>query len=196
MKVSLRRHVYAAYTIIIEPLPNGDSYRATFAAGVPSPPGEINHDWKIIAPRLPMSQISWDGDSIPVLIYEDAKTGQRLVDYIHVLGSSQLTLRTDSARDTYSDDAELNLVQPILRINGAATQASALHETYAQTLSIDIPGQGSFTLSFKPLVGSQLMGEASGNSLTFAWNDDLFRIDCSARISSSGSAPYHVYVRH
>jgi hypothetical protein len=191
------RHVYAAYTFTIEPLPDGNSYRATLASADPPHPADVNQDWKIVMPpRLPVPQIANDGDTIPVLLYEDAKTGERLVDYIHVLYLSQLTMRQDAAHSAYSDDAEFNLVRPRLRINGVETQAGSLPESQGQVLSIDIPGRGRFTLSFKPLAEFERMGEVSGNSLTFFWNNDLFRIDCSDRIASSGSASYHVYVRH
>lgn len=183
------RHVYAAYTFTIAPLPDGNSYRATLAGGDPSHPADVNQDWKIVMPsRLPLPQIASDGDTIPVLRYEDAKTGERLVDYIHVLYLTPLTLRQDAAHNAYSDDAEFNLVQPRLRINGVATPAGSPPESHGHILSIDIPGRGSFTLSFMPLAEFELMGEASNNSLTFVWNKDLFRIDCSDRIASSADS--------
>jgi hypothetical protein len=136
------------------------SYRLTFRADPDS-----------TAPQFPVPQIAQDGDTLALDLYMDAKTGQKLVDYIHVLYQSPLHTRKEPARDSYSDDAEFAISQPQLRSNGIALDPSPIPEA---------------------LHGQLLAGEVSGNSLTFASAGNLFRVDCPDRIASAGPrAPPH-----
>ncbi len=176
------RRVEIRYSLAVETLPN--SYRLTFSADPDSP-----------APQFPVPQITQDGDTLALNLYVDAATGQKLVDYIHVLYRTPLHLRKEPARDSYSDDAEFAISQPRLSANGLALESgpipAALH---GQTLSVYIPGHGSYVLSLKPHPGYELAGEVSGNSLTFASAGNLFGIECPDRIASAGSATYNLYV--
>jgi hypothetical protein len=179
------RHVEIRYSLTVETLPN--SYRLTFNAD----PGST----AISPPIFPVPQITQDGDILALNLYTDSVTGQKLVDYIHVLYQAPLHLRKEPARDSYSDDAELAVSQPKLRANGLALQPGPIPEAlHGQTLSVYIPGQGSYVLSLKPRPGFELAGEVSSNSLTFASAGNLFRIECPDRIASAGSATYNLYI--
>jgi hypothetical protein len=176
------RHVEIRYSLTVETLPN--SYRLTFHADPDS-----------TAPQFPVPQILQDGDTLALDLYVEGVTGQKLVDYIHVLYQAPLHLRKEPARDSYSDDAELAISQPKLRANGLALDPGRIPEAlHGQTLSVYIPGHGAFILSLKPHPGYELAGEVSGNLLTFTSAGNLFRIECSDRIASAGSATYNLYV--
>jgi len=117
------------------------------------------------------------------------------VDYIRA--GTLLKPRQAVARDVYAENAELTITDPRLRINGAEQTADDRPAMVsAPLLSVDIPWQGRFTLSFKPRAeeGFERAGEVAGNSLVFAHSGNIFRIDCGDRIAV-GSGIYNIYAR-
>jgi len=175
------RHVELTYTIILEIIPGAETFRVAFSDST--------------AP-YPVPQILRDGETIALDLAVDAKTGRRLVDYIRT-GTRLLKPRQAVARDVYADDAELTITEPRLRINGAEQPATDLPATVSTAvLSVDVPGQGRFALSFKPRAeeGFERAGEVTGNSLVFAHAGNIFRIDCGDRIAT-GSGIYNIYAR-
>lgn len=173
------RKVYLTYTMTFESIPGTQTFRVTFSdAAIP----------------FPVPQILRDGETIALDLAVDSRTGRRMVDYIRV-GTGILKLRREVARNVYAEDAELTITQPRLRINGVEESAS-LPAVSAPVVSIDIPGQGRFSLSFKPRsdLGFQMAGEVAENSLVFSYGGNIFRIDCADRIAT-GSGTYNVYAR-
>jgi hypothetical protein len=174
------RNLYLTYTMTFEPIARTDTYRVSFSdSTVP----------------YPVPQILRDGETIALDLAFDARTGRRMVEYIRV-GTGLMKSRKDVARDVYAEDAELTITQPRLRINGVEQPSVNLPVASASVVSIDVPGQGRFALSFQPRVdqGFERAGEVAENSLVFTYGGDTFRIDCADRIAT-GSGTYHLYAR-
>ena len=174
------RSTNLAYTMTFEALPGNQLFRVTFSdASIP----------------LPVPQILRDGEEIALNLAEDARTGRRMVDYIRV-GSGTMRARLDVARDVYAEDAELAISQPRIRINGVEQPAGELVMLSASVVQVNIPGQGTYHLSFKPRAaeGFERAGEAAQNSLMFSIDGNIFRVDCTERIAT-GSGTYNIYAR-
>jgi hypothetical protein len=178
------RNTNLTYTMSFEALPGTELFRVTFS------------DSSI---RMPVSQILHNGEEIALNLAEDARTGRRMVDYIRV-GSGVMHARQDVARDVYAEDAELAINQPRVRMNGIerpdVEQRSEPVMLSAPVVQVNIPGQGRYLLSFKPRAseGFELAGEAKENSLTFAIDNNIIRVDCADRIAT-GSGTYNIYAR-
>jgi len=175
------RHTNQTYTITLEMIPGTEMFRIAFGDS------DVPH---------PVPQILRDGETIALDLAVDPQTGRRMVDYIRA-GAGMLKPRQAVARDVYAEDAELTITGARLRINGTEQPAEDLPATVsAPVLSVDIPGQGRFVLSFKPRVneGFERAGEVAGNSLVFAHAGNIFRIDCGDRIAT-GSGIYNIYAR-
>jgi hypothetical protein len=193
------RHVYVSYALTVETFPESGTFRVIFGDSDAAAPSDLpaSADWKVVSPaKYPVPQILQDGETIALDLYSVTKTGQKLVEYIHVGMQTHMLLRQDAARDSYADDAEFNIAEPRLRVNGL-TQDPAAHPDALQglVLWVHVPGHGRFELSFKPNPGFEKAGEVAGNSLTFADGVNVFRIDCAERIAPAGSGIYNVYAR-
>jgi len=143
----------------------------------------------------PAPQVARNGDVIPLELYRDASTGQRIVDYIHVGTFNKMTLRTEAPHDTYSDDAEFNLAKPKVRINGEA-QESGNFPNFLKGSNVwaYVPGYGRYIASFKRQPGLDIEGEVTGNTLTFTEGLNIIKIDCTERIAA-GSGSYRIYLK-
>jgi hypothetical protein len=174
------RKVYLTYTMTFESVPGTGTFRVSFSDS------DVAH---------PAPQILRDGETIALDLAVDSRTGRRMVDYIRV-GTGILKLRREVARDVYAEDAPLSITEPHLRINGVEQEAAILPSASAAVVSLDIPGQGRFSLSFKPRAdqGFQRAGEVAENSLVFSYGGNIFRIDCAERIAT-GSGTYNIYAR-
>jgi hypothetical protein len=175
------RNLYLTYTMTFEPIGSTDTFRVTFTdSAVP----------------YPVPQILRDGETIVLTLAADARTGRRLVDYIRV-GTGVMRPRAAVSRDVYAEDAELTITKPRLRSNGVEQKAeNPSGMVSAQVVWVDIPGQGRFDLSYKPLAdqGFERAGEVAENSLMFSLGGNVFRIDCADRIAT-GSGTYNIYAR-
>jgi hypothetical protein len=175
------RNAYLTYTITFEPISGTETFRVAFSdSTVP----------------YPVSQVLRDGETIALNLAFDAQTGRKMIDYIRV-GTGVMKPRQDPARDVYAEDAELTIAQPRLRTNGIEQAAADLPaRVSAPVVSVDIPGQGRYLLSFKPRSedGFERAGEAAGNSVVFSLDGNIFRIDCADRIAS-GSGTYNIYAK-
>jgi hypothetical protein len=194
------RHAYISYVLTIEMLPQAAVYRATFGvSGAPNPSDALTSaGWKVVSPgKFPAPQAVQDGDTIALDLYTDSSTNQKLVDYIHVGKKGQLVLRKEAAHDSYAFDAEFNVVQPRLKVNGAPQESVTPSEQLrGRVLWVDVPGEGRYVLTFQPEpnLGFDRVGEVAGNSITFMFRGNVFHIDSQERIAP-GSGTYRVYGR-
>jgi len=175
------RHTNQTYTVTVEAVPGAGTFRVSFRdAAIPTP----------------VSQILRGGETVALDLASDSRTGRRVVEYIRV-GTGLMRSRQEVARDVYAEDAELTITQPRLRINGVEQPSASLPSASAPVVSIEIPGEGRFALSFKPRVeqGFERAGEVAENSLIFSSGGNIFRIDCADRIAN-GSGTYNIYVRN
>jgi hypothetical protein len=192
------RLVYASYTVTVETLPQEGTYRLSFG-----PPSDGNSapalgaDWKVLVPaKFPVPQILKEEDSVRLEMYASSAT-RRVVDYIHAGRQDRMTMRKETPRDYYAEDAEFAFTQPSFRVNGVAIPAAAAmpETTRGPVLWVYVPGHGRYVLSLRPhsQLGFEEAGEASGNSLTFTADGNVFRIDTAARIAA-GSGTYTVHL--
>ena len=197
------RQIYASYTVTVESLPDGN-YRVSL--GPPEPPAEMagKDGWKVFAPaRYPAPQIVRSDDSIRLELYSNAlysnNATRRVIDYIHAGRQDRMALRADTPRDSYAEDAELALSRPRFRVNGAMLPRDAavpMPETIrGPVLWVYIPGFGRYVLSLpaRADAGFESAGEASGNSLTFTADGNIFRVETGERVAA-GSGSYTVHV--
>jgi hypothetical protein len=187
-------HLSVRYELTVETLPEPGTYRVTFGA----PHGDLLKplpaDWTALTPaQYLVPQIVRDGDTIPFEIYHGA-TPRKLVEYIH-FGQRKPLFRTESAREIYSELAEFNVAHAKLRMNGAVAELSSSESLRGSIFWLYVPGQGRYDLAFKPRRGFIAAGEAAGNSLVFAVEGNVIRLDGSERIAEAGSAAYVVYAR-
>jgi hypothetical protein len=192
------RQVYVSYAATVETLPDG-TYRVSFGPSSDQPAADVRGkaDWTLLSPaQYPVPQILRDQDSVRVELYSSSSS-RTLVDYVHVGREDRMILRTEAPRDYYADDAEFSVTQPRFRVNGIACDAVvALPETIrGPVLWVYIPGHGRYVLSLHPHpdLGFESAGEAAGNSLTFAADGNVFRIDTAERVAA-GSGTYTVRV--
>ena len=174
------RHTELKYTMTLEAIPGTETFRVVFSdSDVP----------------YPVPQILRNGETIALTLAVDARTGRRVVDYVRV-GTGLMKSRQQAARDVYAEDAEWTVTQTRLRINGVEQDSASLPSVSAPVVSIYIPGQGRFALSFKPRAdqGFERAGEVAENSLVFSYGGNIFRIDCADRIAN-GSGTYNIYAR-
>ncbi|HEY6340916.1 MAG TPA: hypothetical protein VIY49_05450 [Bryobacteraceae bacterium] len=194
------RRLYIRYSVTLEMLPKAENaagtYRATFGDSDAAIPKGIDADWKVVAPpEYPVAQIARDSDTIPLPLYINQARGQRLIEYIH-LGQQPPVMRKDPPRDVYTDAPEFDISEPKFRLNGIEQVLTAPSDpSHGASLWIYVPDQGRFDLSFKPAPDFELVGEAWGNSLIFAIDRNLLRLEGAERIAAAGSAPYRIYVR-
>jgi hypothetical protein len=174
------RHLDLAYNLTFEAIPGTRTFRVTFGDS------DVPH---------PAPQILRDGETIALALSPEPG-GRRMSDYIRV-GLAAMKARQGVARDVYADDAELNIAQPHLRINGTEQQPGNVPAMLsAPVVAVGIPGQGRYLLSFKPHAsqGFERAGEVTGSALMFTMAGNVFRLDSAERVAT-GSGTYNIYVR-
>jgi hypothetical protein len=187
------RKIEVIYSLTVELEPNAQTFRAIFEN---SPPeyGPVTPGWTILSPPIhPVPQTVRKGELLKLVLYA-RPTGAKMVEYIRIAEPGRQPLREDTARDAYAENAEFNIANPRLRVNGETRAMASVAELHGGLLRVRIPRFGTYVLSLRarPGLDFENAGEVSGNSLMFMARGNLFRIDCSERIAA-GSAAYNVY---
>jgi len=196
-------HIYFGYDLTVEVLPQQNTYRVTFRPLSASMEkfGLDAAGWsKVVLPGYPAPQTVRAGETIALDLFTNPTTGQKIVEYIRFRDPARPVsnvAKSGPARDFAVEDAEIKLMEPLVRVNGmplAATQ----HFTGGITGAVAwiyIPNHGRYVLSLAPYATHSLQkaGEIRANSLTFSIGADTITLDCSERIAP-GSAPYNLYV--
>jgi hypothetical protein len=103
------------------------------------------------------------------------------------------------ARDFSAADAELQISQPRVTLNGApqntATRGAA--NVRGSLVWFYLPEHGRYILSLapRPDLDFQKAGEVRGGAITFTVGDDSIQLECPTPIAT-GNAPYYLYVLH
>ena len=197
---------YFGYDLVTEVLPDG-RYRLTFAplTLTPARMERMHPDikgWSVLPlPSQPASQIVRAGETVALDLFINPSTGQKLVDYISVKAPSAREAVTvqGPARDFTPADAEIELSEPRLSINGQPFRGT---ENYRGSISgpavwIDIDGHGRFVFSLapRPDLGLHRAGEIRGTTMTWRSGANTYTMTTDKPIAS-GSAAYNVYVFH
>jgi hypothetical protein len=180
-------------------------------------------------PAMPEPKLVHDGDTISLELMTDAATGAKLIEdiEIHPFSPPQfptLQLQTlgqvgallpnvltyspanrpvptvdGTARDFTTADAELQLMQPRVTLNGIpqSTVGRLSPNVHGPLVWFYLPNHGRYVLSLAPRPDLEFTkaGEARGGAITFTLGADSIRLECPNPVAS-GNAPYNLYVLH
>jgi hypothetical protein len=158
-------------------------------------------DWRLLSPaKYPVPQILKDEDTVRLALYAEGMPGnttRELVDYIHAGREDRMVMRKEAPRDYYAEDAELGVTKLRLRVNGVVCDCIGVQPDTIRgpVLWVYIPRYGRYVLSLHPHpeLGFESAGEAAGDSLTFAADGNVFRIDTAERVAA-GSGAYTIHM--
>jgi hypothetical protein len=213
-----KNHVYFGYELLLEEQQPG-AYLATFGKLNLSPLEMITQT----APRIPAIATEWTTQPVPVIpeprvvhsgdvisidLFVDAATGAKLIDDIRIqpprmIGSSPMSSSrtaptvSGTARDFSAADAELQLAQPRVTLNGTSQNSAArgASNVHGALVWFYLPDHGRYVLSLAPHpeLDFQKAGEARGGVITFTLGNDSIKLECPNQIAG-GNAPYNLYV--
>jgi hypothetical protein len=115
-------------------------------------------------------------------------------------GAPDVPTVSGTARDFSAGDAEMQLVQPSVSINGtliAGTSGAMLGNARGSLVWFHLPGRGRYILSLaaRPELGFVKAGEIRGGVMTFALGGDEYKVESYVAIAT-GEAPYTLYLLH
>jgi hypothetical protein len=208
---------YFGYDVLIDVLPENNSYRITFKPLVMTSTlakGLEMDQWSawmtLAAPRFPAPQVVHGGDILEFTLLTNQATGQKISDYISVQEPRQsattrgfaieerdFTYETGTTRDITASDVELRIRSPRVSINSKLDPSSSdrFDEAAGVFVWIYVPGHGRFILSLLPHPGFSKTGEVRGSSLSFKDGTDTYSISAASRIAP-GQAAFNLYVSH
>jgi hypothetical protein len=230
-----KKKIYVGYDAVVTVLAEPNRYRVTFQKLTMTPQLSLNFlgdsisAWTEIQAPLgggppTWSQIrtppAWEsttpreirgGEVLELNLLENARTGQRVIDYITVqepsrkfagfdsISDRKFSFEPGTSRDFRTDDVELTIQAPRLSINGKldATSSRRFDEVSGPVVWIYIARHGRYLLSLvpRPELGFQRAGEVRGTSLNFTIGNETFTVNAGARIAP-GQAPFNLYVLH
>ena len=212
--------VYAGYDVVVEVLPEPNTYRVSFQRLSMTPEiarrfmGDNPQEWT----QLPRT--GWNssaprdirgGDVIALRLFQNPVTKQAVVDYVTIQEPSrkfsgfnptperQFAFAPGPSRDFKVADVELTIASPRLSINGKQDESSTKRydEVSGGAVWIYVARRGRYILSLvpHPELGFRRAGEVRGSSLSFVVGNETFELNTGRRIAP-GSAPYNLYVLH
>ncbi len=225
---------YVGYDVLLEQGSQPDEFKISFLElglgpvdFAMSPNGAVSPTaWKkLTPPPLPPPRTVHAGDTLDVPVWVDGKTGEKLIDVVHVqttlsaltpqifsgtppiLRAAPMPVRAapavptveGTAREFRAADAEMHLVQPRVTVNGDA-ETSLVRAGNAATGTLVwfyLPKRGRYIFSLvpRPELGFAKAGELRGGALRFSMDGDVFLVETYQPIAP-GSAPYIVYAMH
>jgi hypothetical protein len=197
------RQTCFGYDVTVEPLADGRfQFKFSPLTITPQKMHEIFPEvksWTLLPlPQNPVTQVVRAGDVLVLDLFVNPSTGQKIVDYIKVMGGQGRRLvATGPAREFSVADAPLEISSPRLEINGKLLEATAQHSggVSGSPLWIYIRGRGRFVFSLAPRadLGFQKAGEVRGSTMTWRWGTDEYSLNSDRRIAPGPDA-YLLYV--
>ncbi len=212
------QRVYFGYDASIESLPDANTYRITFGQLTMSPEDAKRALGSDVSTWTSLPAPDWGGPAVRTIrtgevlsldLLTNSKTGQRIVDYVTVQGSSMAPASADSwhanfiyetgaPRDFRAEDAALEIRLPRVSVNGNVGSSGTTEVVvFGAAVWFYLPMYGRFILSLTPHpeLGFRNAGEIRGSALTFTEGNDTFNLVSSGRIAP-GSGPFNLYVLH
>ena len=153
-------------------------------------------------PAQPVTQVVRPGEVIALDLFVNSSTGQKVVEYLRVAGGNanrQVVNVDGPARDFTPADAEIDLSEPRLSINGQPFKGTRnmAGGVAGPAVWMDIDGHGRFVFSLapRPDLGMNRAGEIRGTTMTWRSGGTTYSITTDKPIAT-GSAAYNVYVFH
>src|SRR5262249_15727693 len=206
-----RQRVYFGYDVLIEVLPQPNTYRVSLTQLSSDSIREILGNDASSWTQLPAPD--WGGPAVRTIragevlaldLLTNSATGQKIVDYITVKGPSfdpswRFIYETGTAQDFRVEDATLQLFSPHVSVNGEESTFFIPTTTVVNgpVVWFYIPYHGRFILSLLPHPGLGFMksGEIRGTTMTFTIDGDTYNLVSAERIAP-GQHPFNLYVRH
>jgi hypothetical protein len=212
-------HLYLGYELLVQQQPG--AYLMTFGklgltALEIAVQSHNSTEWTMQPmPAIPEPRVVHDGDTISVVLFVDAATGEKLIDDIRI-DPPRAAIRpatslppapvnrpiptvSGNARDFSPADAELQIAQPRVTLNEApqntATRGAA--NVRGSLVWFYLPDHGRYVLSLvpRPDLDFEKAGEVRGGAITFTLGTDSIKLECPTPIAT-GSTPYYLYVLH
>jgi hypothetical protein len=210
------QRVYFGYDLLIEVLPEPNTYRVNFSRLTISSEnarqifGNDASGWT----QLPTPD--WGGPAVRTIeagevlaldLLTNNTTGQKIIDYITVqTASSQppsklgpwprdFIYETGTARDFRAEDAELKVDMEGLSVNGNLVPFRSSMAGAAVYFYLPMRGRFILSLTPHPELGFRKAGEVRGSTLTFTIDNDTFTVVSSGRIAP-GSGPFNLFALH
>lgn len=207
---------YFGYDVLIDVLPESNSYRITFQPLVMT--SALAQGWSmdrwsqwtpLSAPRFPPPQNVRSGEILELTLLTNNGTGQRILDYVSVQepvrkggfqvpsDEREFSFTTGTPRDITTSDVELKIQSPRLSVNGKLDPSTTwrFDDVAGAYVWVYVQNHGRFILSLSPHPGFIKSGEIRGTSLTFKDGSDTYTISAGARIAP-GQAAFNLYVFH
>jgi hypothetical protein len=143
---------------------------------------------------------------VSIDLFVDRTTGEKLTDELHlevfrpVSAFVRIPTASGAARDFSIADAELQIFQPRITLNGEPQVTggpAAVRDLHGSLVWLYFPAHGRFILSLVPRanLGFKKMGEVRSGVLTFTMDGDTVKLECVNSIAS-GNTAYNLYVLH
>jgi hypothetical protein len=152
-------------------------------------------------PAQPVTQIVRPGEVIALDLFVNSSTGQKVIEYLRVAGGNnrQVVTVEGPARDFTPADAEIDLSEPRLSINGQPFKGTRnmAGGVSGPAIWMDIDGHGRFVFSLapRPDLGMSRAGEIRGTTMTWRSGGNTYTMTNDKPIAT-GSAAYNLYVFH
>jgi hypothetical protein len=204
-----RQRVYFGYDVLIEDLPEPDTYRITFGQLTAESVRQVLGNDAVSWTQLPAPD--WGGPAVRTIragevlaldLLTNNTTGQKIVDYVTVKGPSfdpnwDFIYETGAPRDFRTEDAALELRSPHVSVNGphGVSDITTGVFVYGPVVWLYLPMYGRFILSLipHPELGFVNAGEIRGSTLTFTVGGDTFNLVSAGRIAP-GQRSFNLYV--
>jgi hypothetical protein len=189
--------------------------------GWPMPPPSRNPaDWTFEPlPAYLQPQTLREGETLRVELLTDKDTGRKMYENLRILpergpvrasivrGAPLAVNRpmpvvptvAGTAREFSAADAELQLTQPHVTLNGAPQDSTGRNPAtvHGPLLWFYLPGHGRYVLSLVPHpdLDFKLAGEARGGVISFSLGAASIKLECPVPVAP-GSFAYNLYVLH
>jgi hypothetical protein len=151
-------------------------------------------------PAQPVTQTVRAGETIAFDLLVNPSTGQRVVEYLRIKGNDrQVVTVTGPARDFTPADAEIEISEPRISVNGELYKGTEKFRggVSGPAVWMDLDGHGRFVFSLapRPDLGLHRAGEIRGTTMTWRSGGNTYTITTDKRITT-GSGAYFLYVFH
>ena len=206
-----RQRVYFGYDILIDVLPQPNTYRITFSQLTSDSVRDILGNDVSAWTQLPAPD--WGGPAVRTVragevlaldLLTNLRTGQKIVDYVSVKGSSfdpdwSFVYEAGTSQDFRAEDGVMDLNTPYVTVSGQIGASAIPTGIVASGASVwfYFPMHGRFILSLipRPELGFVKAGEVRGSTMNFTSGNDMFSIVSAGRIAP-GRRPFNLYVLH
>ncbi len=155
-------------------------------------------------PATPESREMQVTETASIELFVDSTNGQKLIDDIRIQPPytpapirRQVPTAAGAPRDFSLSDAELQIFQPRVTLNGRVQDGLDWRYIHGSVVWLYFPDHGRYVLSLIPRanLGFKKAGEVRGGVLALTVEKETIRVECLSPIAG-GDAAYNLYVLH